>query len=244
MLIVTGTRPAGVGDRGAVVGQGDAVHPEREHVVELGVDELLVLLRGEHVVDLEVRAGRHERHVEHRGVVRRARRDDRVEVRIAGAAEDRFAVAALVVRADDFATMPLDMTTPSVTPIASTTPGPENRPPWRLSPVNVALVIVTPWPAISWASALAFVVLRSTTDHVAADTGDPSLMVMNPAAAIAADRVTRNVAMSHSPSRFPALPRALWSRSASGQYHPPFRWGSGNVNAQPLLTPRVSGAGA
>ena len=72
----------------------------------------------------------------------------------------------------------------------STTPGPENRPPWRRSPVNVALVIVTPSPAISWASRVASTpgVLRSTTDHVAAEAGDPALTVMAPVTAIAADR--------------------------------------------------------
>jgi hypothetical protein len=35
-------------------------------------------------------------------------------------------------------------------------------------------------------------VLRSVIDHVAADAGDPSLIVMNPVAAIAADRATRS----------------------------------------------------
>ena len=52
-------------------------------------------------------------------------------------------------------------------------------------------------------------VLRSMTDHVAAEAGDASLMVMNPAAAIAADRVTRSARCLIVPPDFPLAPRPL-----------------------------------
>jgi hypothetical protein len=71
-------RPRAAGREGDVA----AVDEEGEDVVELGVDPLTVLLRGEDVIDDEGRRDRDHVELEDDGVLRVERRDDRVERRV------------------------------------------------------------------------------------------------------------------------------------------------------------------
>ena len=121
-----------------------AVHEEREDVVELGVDALHVLLRREDVVDGQLGVGGSELDGQAGGVTASSGRSEQPSSGSRQTGRGRRRCSPTELGPTTSWTRPLDMTTPQASPTDAA--GSSNSPAALSSPVNEALLTVTPGP--------------------------------------------------------------------------------------------------